>query len=366
MFKVKIYGAGSIGNHLAFACRNKGWEVLICDVDPKALERTRTEIYPSRYGKWDEKIRLATVNDLPNETYDLVILGTPPDTHQKLALDLLRKNPPKVLLVEKPLCTPALEHCDELVKLAKETGTFIGVAYNHTLTTNTNMVDGFIKQKLIGEPQTLVANFREYWGGIFAAHPWLQGPWDTYLGFSDRGGGASGEHSHAINIWQHFSHSLGMGRVKEVSAMLDFVDTGKAKYDRLCQLSVRTERGLVGTIVQDVVTEPAEKKVRIQGSNGAIEWQVNFDKSHDAVRLWEGKNPMRETLINKTRPDDFKGEIDHVEALLKNPSIASPISLERGLDTMMVVTAAHISNKLGRTVKINYETGFRPESIVVN
>ena len=27
MIKVKIYGAGSIGNHLAHACRSKGWDV---------------------------------------------------------------------------------------------------------------------------------------------------------------------------------------------------------------------------------------------------------------------------------------------------------------------------------------------------
>ena len=26
--KVKIYGAGSIGNHLAHACRNKGWDAM--------------------------------------------------------------------------------------------------------------------------------------------------------------------------------------------------------------------------------------------------------------------------------------------------------------------------------------------------
>ncbi len=31
-----------------------------------------------------------------------------------------------------------------------------------------------------------------------AAHPWLAGPQDSYLGFWRRGGGASGEHSHAI------------------------------------------------------------------------------------------------------------------------------------------------------------------------
>ena len=63
----------------------------------------------------------------------------------------------------------------------------------------------------IGKIETLDVEFREFWGGIFAAHPWLDGPQDTYLGFWKRGGGASGEHSHAINLWQHIAHVAGAG-----------------------------------------------------------------------------------------------------------------------------------------------------------
>ncbi len=56
--KVKIIGAGSIGNHLSNASRALGWSVDLIDTDPKALERTRTQIYPSRYGTFDQAIRL--------------------------------------------------------------------------------------------------------------------------------------------------------------------------------------------------------------------------------------------------------------------------------------------------------------------
>ena len=56
--KVKVLGAGSIGNHLSNAARRLGWSVDLVDPDPAALERTRSKIYPSRYGNWDEAIRL--------------------------------------------------------------------------------------------------------------------------------------------------------------------------------------------------------------------------------------------------------------------------------------------------------------------
>jgi len=62
MARVKVFGAGSIGNHLAHACRSLGWAVTLCDVDPQALRRTREEIYPARYGAWDDGIRLAAVD----------------------------------------------------------------------------------------------------------------------------------------------------------------------------------------------------------------------------------------------------------------------------------------------------------------
>ena len=38
---VKIYSAGSIGNHLENAARGSNWEVNICDIDSNAFSRTK-------------------------------------------------------------------------------------------------------------------------------------------------------------------------------------------------------------------------------------------------------------------------------------------------------------------------------------
>lgn len=366
MYSVNIYGAGSIGNHLAHACRSKGWDVLICDIDPAALERTREDIYPSRYKRWDPGIRLFTLDELPDEDFDVVIVGTPPDTHVSLATQVLENKPPKVLLIEKPLCTPTLDGVKRIIDLQKASGSFVAVGYNHTLTENSRRAERILAGNIIGNPITISAWFREHWGGIFAAHPWLDGPKDTYLGFLDRGGGASGEHSHAINIWQHFAHLVGAGRIVEVSSSMDIVDDKAVKYDRICLINVKTETGLLGAIAQDVVTEPAQKAARIQGSNGFFEWLVNVDGEHDALRYWDGKGEVIEETIHKTRPDDFKGEIDLIEDILngKDPA-GSPITLDRGLDTMMVIAAVHLSHQNKRTVKINYDKGYGLDAIEI-
>ncbi len=59
----------------------------------------------------------------------------------------------------------------------------------------------------------------------------------------------------------------------------------------------------------------------------------------------------------------FGGIIDHLEDILNGKLKESPISLEKGLETMMVVAAAHLSHKLGRTVRIDYEAGYNLDAI---
>ena len=101
-FSVKIYGAGSIGNHYAYALRRRSWKVRVFDTDQQALIRMKKKIYPNRYGEWDKNIDLINKDD--ENYYDLIIIGTPPDTHLKIANKVLAKSPPKVLHVEKPFC----------------------------------------------------------------------------------------------------------------------------------------------------------------------------------------------------------------------------------------------------------------------
>lgn len=364
MFKVKVYGAGSIGNHLSYACRNKGWKVTMCDIDVEALDRTKNDIYPSRYGNWDESINLMNANDIDNNIYDLIIIGTPPNTHVLIALNILNTNPPRILLIEKPMLTPDLKEAQELYELAKEKGTFVSVGYNHTLTQNTKEAEILLKEGIIGKAITISSMTREYWGGIFAAHPWLKGPSDTYLGYWKKGGGACGEHSHAINIWQHFSNFLELGKIVKVSAKMNIVKDGKAEYDDICFINVETDKGYVGNIIQDVITSPTQKNVRIQGEKGFLEWHVGYKDGNDVI-IYGNENNKNELIIEKTRPDDFKGEIDHLENILKGESIDnSSISIERGLDTMLVISAAFKSHFENREILIDYSKGYTLEALI--
>lgn len=360
--RVKIFGAGSIGNHLSNAARILDWSVDLCDLSNTALERTKNEIYPSRYGKWDDSIRLISNDLAPKSGYDLIIVGTPPDTHIPLAIDAVKERP-KAVMVEKPFCTPDLAGAQELYELANKLNVAIFTGYDHVVGKASEKIGEISKQNNLGTIETLDVEFREHWGGIFAAHPWLTGPQDTYLGYWKRGGGASGEHSHAANLWQHFAHIYGAGRVVEVTANMEYINEGDANYDKICMMTLRTESGLLGRVIQDVVTAAPRKWARIQCQKGYVEWHCSYRPGTDAVFLGCGKGQKSEFLFTKTRPDDFVQELQHINKYLKHEPLLSPISITRGLDTMLVIAAAHKSVAEKRTIYIDYSKGYTTSAL---
>ena len=95
--KIKIIGAGSIGNHMAYASRCLSFDTTVEDISYDALSRMRNDIYPSRYGKWDKKIILL---EKPTDSFvDIEIIGTPPNTHANLLIERLKINNSKYWLV---------------------------------------------------------------------------------------------------------------------------------------------------------------------------------------------------------------------------------------------------------------------------
>lgn len=360
--KAKIVGAGSIGNHLSHAACRLGWSVDLIDIDDAALRRTRDEIYPARYGRWDDAIRLFDSVTAPRGGYDIVLIGTPPDSHIPLAIDALDEVP-RAILIEKPVCTPDLEGANDLIAKAKAAGCQLFVGYDHVVGAAAERFCKLIDEGKVGDVQTLDVEFREHWAGIFAAHPWLDGPRSTYLGFWRRGGGAAAEHSHAFNLWQHFALRLGRGRVSRVTANLDYVETNGTSYDRLCLANLETEMGLMGRVVQDVVTRPFRKWARLQGSEAFIEWICGYEPGKDAVKFSDADGEIVVETFTKTRADDFVLELRHIAAAMGADGTTSPLAIDRGLDTMMVVAASHHSAQTRRSIKIDWDQGYSSNAL---
>lgn len=351
--KVKVIGAGSIGNHLTQACRRMGWEVTVVDTDPEALRRMKEEIYPQRYGTWDESIVLTTSEQEPKGGFDIICIGTPPHVRMPLALAALAEKP-KILLLEKPLCAPTLEGLAEFMAAYRnQSDTIAIVGYDHAVSEATEWITNSVRDGQIGDVQSIDVEFREHWKGIFGAHPWLSGPQDTYLGFWKQGGGASGEHSHALHLWRHFAKAAGFGSWRKVSSYMDMKAHDGAEYDSLSAFTVETDTGRVGRIIQDVITLPTRKWIRLQGSKGFIEWYCNGHPDGDLVKYQFGDGPVEEKVFAKKRPDDFYRETLHMQDLLdgKTSGPDSPLSIESGVAVMELLQTAHQRRNEGAEIK---------------
>lgn len=354
--KVKIIGAGSIGNHLAQASRRKGWDVTVVDINQDALERMKNDIYPSRYGKWDAEIKLCAPKEAPKGGFEIICVGTPPDARMKIALEALKEDP-EILQLEKPYFVPMVSEekqaenqafLDELKKHEIK----VVVGYEYALGEGAKKMVDFIVNNDLGDVRLLEVEVREEWSGIFSAHHWLAGPHETYLGFWKKGGGASGEHSHAIHYWQYFADLLGLGKATKVSAAMKMVSNKEVDYDAISYMNIITDQGFNGRIVQDVVTDPPYLSMLIQREKGFVKWlrrgvpgKGNVETITYGEKDKQGQWQIREEDIVVKRPDDFYHEICHIADVLEGKIDAdkSPLSIESGLQATKVLTAAHNS-----------------------
>jgi predicted dehydrogenase len=132
----------------------------------------------------------------------------------------------------------------------------------------------------------------------------------------------------------------------------------------MCLLHLQTETGFTGRVVQDVVTRPSRKWARVQGSDGFVEWHYAIRPGEEATLIGDRGGVVEEKIIRKTRADDFVEELRHLDAAVANDAASeSPIALERALETMLVIAAAHRSARSGSSVRIDYDAGYGEQAL---
>ena len=361
MFKVAIVGAGSIGNHLTYSCRKLGWSVAVFDIDPTALLRLKNEIYPARYGKFDNEIQLLDLPSLelsPVGFFDLIIIGTPPDTHYEIA-QLAFKLKPKICFIEKPACQPNLKVLKGLESLFKESATKFVVGYNHRVSHVVVLLLNLLKTRNIGQVFDLSVNWLESWTGILKAHPWLNSPSDSYLGYSNRGGGALFEHSHGLDLWLFISNHLQLGCPERISSSSNFhYENGVIQYDKEIQIEITTDTGFTGRVVQDILTEDVDKSLVLDSEFYIFKLEFGTGNKADSLEMQSKVNKSDRLFfeITKSRPNDFDEEMLSLIGLIKNSdengcTLLSP----PGIETALVATAALFSAQESKIAILDLE-----------
>ena len=332
MINILIFGAGSIGNHMTYACTKLGYKVHITDKNFLALKRMKQIIYPKRYGKWDKNINQIKFDNLDNLNiyFDLIIIGTPPNTHLELLKKCKKILRYKKILIEKPLST----YLENFQKLKNEKNLFCG--YNHSISPSFQKFLHLIEKEKINKKTFITIKWQESFKGILGAHFWLKDEYDSYLGDVKKGGGAIHEHSHGLHLAVYLLKHL---KIKKYSIKSDIFFKEKNKkpsYDVMSIIKI-TSKNINLILETDLLEDKPVKKVTFYNSDKKITWHNSFSKNLDNIN-YQKNNYIKNFNFKKNRSYEFEKEIKHI-CDLKNQKqyIESPLNINYSIEVMRII-----------------------------
>ncbi len=340
MKNILIFGAGSIGNHMSFACSKLGYKIFITDKDPSALKRMKDIIYPQRYGKWNKKINQISFKDVYKLkiNFDLIIIGTPPKTHLDLVRKCKEKMKYKKVLVEKPLSS----YLEDFEKLNKEKNIFCG--YNHSVSPSFQKYLNLIKKADKNRKTLITIKWQESFKGILGAHFWLKNEYDSYLGDIKKGGGAIHEHSHGLHLALFILNQL---KIKKYKIKIDnFFKKKKNRpiYDVMSLINFSSKN--VNLILEtDLLEDKPLKKILFYNSEEKITWQNSYLKNKDGI-IYEKNNIYKVYNFKKDRSYEFEREIKHIFNLKNQKQYDnSPLNIKYSIEVMRIISRTLMNAK---------------------
>jgi|MDTF01.1.fsa_nt_gb hypothetical protein len=333
MKKVLIFGSGSIGTHMSFACRKLKFDVSVTDISSLALERMEKKVFPKRYGKWDRKINLINYKKVFDikEKYDLVIIGTPPKTHIHLYNQCLKKLRFDKILIEKPLTYYNDKNLKNFESSSLKKIVFCG--YNHSISKSFKHFLALIDNKGY-KIKTIDVNWRENWDGILNAHFWLKNEFSSYLGNIKDGGGALQEHSHGLHLLNIILKKRNIDLKKiNFSKKSIFTSNKKYKYDIFSSIS-GIKNNIFFNYQTDLLTSPQDKSIKVSDGQNEIHLVFGFKSNYDAVICFKNKIRVSKTLFAKTRSSEFENEI---KCILLSNKVEKNILAKESIDVMYII-----------------------------
>ncbi len=158
-FKIAIIGCGDIAGKYDERSTDKGvyshagaYKAFGIPI-AAAIDTDKNRL--KEFGRyWDVKKTYTDLSSLlSGNSYDIISICTPDETHFPIIKEILSAGPPKILWVEKPLARN-YRQAMEIVETAKEKGVGIRVSYHRRWEPGHKKIKEFIKQGHIGEVTT--------------------------------------------------------------------------------------------------------------------------------------------------------------------------------------------------------------------
>src|SRR3990170_7867191 len=324
--KFLVIGCGSIGQRHIKNLKTLQPKSIIDVFDPqsKLLKQVCTKF----------KITPASKNSVKSNTYDCVIICTPPITHIQYAKEAILCG--SNVFIEKPLLSSS-NGINSLLSLAKKKNTLVFVGYNLRFNKSICNIKKLLDSKKLGKP----IHVSSYFGSYLPDWRPNQDYSKNYTARTNLGGGIIHDGSHELDYLRYF-----FGNPKFIQSNYKKTKFLKSDTEALVDIILEFDNELLGTIHLDYLRRQYKRTLEILFEHGIVEWSL----SDSEIKLFNAKSKRWKKIkypnsINEMYLDELK----HVLKCLKTKTQSKIINLKNGVDTFLI---SEIIKKAQRDSKV--------------
>jgi len=270
---------------------------------------------------------------------DALVISVPPDLHVQYAMVAI--NAGKPFFTEASVVTDGME---EMIKQMRFRGVIGFPSCTMRFFPGPRRIKTLVKNGAIGQPLAWLYHCGQY---LPDWHP-FESIQDFYVSKRETGGCREIVPFELVWLTDLF------GAVKEITAQTGKISDLPCDIDDIYQLQIKHANSSVGSLIVDVIAQPAVRHIRILGSKGTLEWE----NSRRIVRVyWAdqgrwveeslGLGTVEKRYLEPEEPymEELKAFIDCIKT-----NTAPAYTFEHDLEILKLLQAAEYSSASGQRI----------------
>jgi predicted dehydrogenase len=327
---ILIVGTGSVGKRHARNLSDQG--CIVSCVDPR---RDRLDEIAG------EGVRLKSVFTsleeafAAEETFDGVVVGSPPSFHLDQSIAALKRGKP--VLLEKPV-SPDLSSALKLQLTVHDTKVPLLLGYTWRWWPPLLKVRDLVARQAVGQLRhvkfTMAAHLADW-------HPWERYQ-DFFMASEALGGGALLDESHWLDLMLWF-----FGVPEKLFAKIEKISDLEIDTDDNVDMLVYYPNDMRVSLHLDLYARPHEKTIQFVGENGTLIWEPN------RIKLGKGMDPDWEIEeFNYDRNDMFVEVAKEFLNVLSGGPVQT-CTIDDGARVLNLIEAARMSSSDEKVIEID-------------
>jgi myo-inositol 2-dehydrogenase/D-chiro-inositol 1-dehydrogenase len=334
-----LVGYGAWGQHHAASIAQTNGASLVAVAEPSPASRDAArEAHPDAdvVGDYRDLVR--------RDDLDVVDVVVPNRLHHEVAAAVLTSG--KHLLLEKPMCL-SLEQCDDLLRLAKQTGRLIAINHEFRLSSLWGRVKELVDGGLVGTPQYVLVEL--------SRNPYRLGSDGWRFDIDRVGDWILEEPIHFFDLARWYLRSV--GEPESVYAAANSRQPDHPELQDNCSAIMKFTGGAYAVVSQTLAAFEHHQTVKLTGTKGAVwaSWSGAMDRTeHPTFFLKAGDGRKVEELpVTRTAGELFELR-DQIASMVAAIRHGRPVACtgEDGRWSVAMCLATQRSVKTGRPVPI--------------